>query len=84
MLHSEAFEALLAARNLLKRDVAAEAGLSPQFVSDLLAHRGGASRPVARRLSGVLGVDASALFPELADWIAPLPSRDGKREKAVA
>lgn len=82
LLHAEAFEALVAAKNLLKKDVAADAGLSPQFLADLLAHRGGASPAVAERLAATLGVKPSALFPELAGWIGPLPDRDARRAVA--
>lgn len=78
-LHAEGFEALVAARQLLKRDVAQEAGISPGYLADLLAHRGGASDAVVARLSGALGVRPEALFPELSGWIGPLPDRDARR-----
>lgn len=83
LIHAEGFEALIAARGLLKKDVAADNGLSPGFIGDLLAHRSGASRAVAQRLSGSLGVRQEALFPELAGWVAPLPDRSAKRTVAA-
>ena len=83
VLHAEGFEAILVARNLLKRDVATEAGVTPSFLADLLAHRCGASDPVADRIADALGVKVAALFPERAGWVSPLPDRDAKRQ-AVA
>lgn len=82
LIHAEGFEAILAARNLLKRDVAAEAGVSPGFLADLLAHRGGASPQVVDRLAGALGVNPAAIFPELVGWISPLPDREARRGDA--
>lgn len=79
MIHAEAFEALLAARNLLKKDVCADAGISASYLSGLLAHRGGASEQVVESLSSSLSVRPEALFPELAGWVSPLPNRDAKR-----
>lgn len=79
LIHAEAFEAIVAARGLLKKDVAADAGLSPSFVADLLAHRGGASPQVVERLASALGVKPAAIFPEIVGWIGPLPDRDAKR-----
>lgn len=83
MIHAEAFEALLGARNLLKKDVCADAGISPSYLADLLAHRGGASEAVVEALSGSLAVRPAAIFPEVAGWVSPLPDRDGKREAAA-
>jgi hypothetical protein len=83
ILHAEAFEAIIAARNLLKKDVAADAGLSPQFLADLLAHRGGAAPDVAQRLADTLGVKLAALFPEAAGWIGPLPERGAARKRVA-
>lgn len=84
LIHAEGFEALIAAKNLLKKDIAADVGVSPGFLADLLAHRGGASDAVVDRLCSSLGCRPVALFPELAGWVSPLPDRSGKREKAVA
>jgi hypothetical protein len=82
LLHAEAFEAILAGRGLLKKDVAVDAGITASFLADLLAHRGGASRPVAERLAGTLGVKVAALFPETAGWVGPLPDRESRRQVA--
>lgn len=79
VLHAEGFEAIIAARGLLKKDVATDAGVSASFLADLLAHRGGASRPVAEALASTIGVKVAALFPEVAGWVSPLPDRDAKR-----
>lgn len=79
LLHTEAFEAILAARNLLKKDVATDAGVTPSFLADLLAHRGGASAERQEALASALGVKVGALFPESVGWVSPLPTRDGKR-----
>lgn len=79
VIHSEAFEAILAARNLLKKDVCSDAQISASYLSDLLAHRGGASEVVVESLSMTLGVRPAALFPEVAGWVSPLPNRDAKR-----
>lgn len=84
MIHAEGVEALLAARNILKRDLSAEADITPQFLSDLLAHRSGASDAVVDRISGALGVKPAAIFPEIAGWVSPLPDRDAKRKTAAA
>lgn len=85
LIHAEGFEAILAAKGHLKKDVATDAGLSPSFLADLLAHRGGASPEVAERLASTIGVKVSALFPEVVGWIGPLPDRDRRREaEAVA
>jgi hypothetical protein len=83
LIHAEGFEALLAAKHLRKKDVAASCDLSPGFLADLLAHRSGASEPVALRLATALGVKVAAIFPEAAGWIAPLPDRDARRPKAL-
>lgn len=83
LLHAEGFEAILAARNLLKKDVCFDADVSPGFLTDLLAHRAGASPAVVERLSASLGVRPVALFPEIAGWVSPLPDRDGRREAAA-
>lgn len=83
LIHAEAFEAILAARNMLKRNVAEDAELSPSFLADLLAHRGGTTRPVAERLASTLGVKVEALFPELAGWVGPLPNRDNRRPRTA-
>jgi transcriptional regulator with XRE-family HTH domain len=82
LVHAEAFEALVAARGLFKKDVADEAGLSAGFVADLLAHRSGASRPTAERIASALGVTLAAIFPEAVGWVGPLPDRDAKRGAA--
>lgn len=79
LIHAEGFEALIAARRLLKKDVAADCEVSASYLADLLAHRCGASIDTAERLAGSLGVKVAAIFPEASGWIAPLPDRDGKR-----
>lgn len=81
-LHTEGFEAIINAKHLLRKDVAADAGVTPQFLADLCAHRGGASETVAERLAKTLGVAVAALFPERAEhpWVSPLPDRGGKRD----
>jgi hypothetical protein len=84
LIHAEGFEALLAARNLLKKDVASDSDLSAGFLADLLAHRCGASPAVTERLASALGVKVAALFPEAAGWVPPLPDRDGTRTKVAA
>jgi hypothetical protein len=68
---------------LLKKDVCADAGVSPGFLADLLAHRGGASENVVEALAGSLGVRPAAIFPEIAAWVSPLPDRDRRREPAA-
>lgn len=80
-LHAEGFEALIGAKNLLRKDVAADCDLTPQFLADLCAHRGGASAATAERLASTLNVKIAALFPEVAEhaWVSPLPDRNGKR-----
>ena len=82
LIYTEAFEAICAARNLLKKQVAEDADVSPSFLADLLAHRGGTRRDVAERLASTLGVKPQATFPELAGWIGPIPDRKAKREVA--
>lgn len=84
VLHTEAFEAILAARNLMKKDVAHDAGVAPSFLADLLAHRGGASPEKAEAIAASLGVKVAALFPEAAGWVSPLPDRDAKRKGEAA
>jgi hypothetical protein len=81
-IHTEAFEALLAAGHHLRKAIAAECEVTPQFLSDLCAHRGGASRPTAERLARSLNVPVAAIFPEVAEhaWVSPLPDRSGKRD----
>lgn len=81
LIHAEAFEAICAARNVLKRNVAEDAGVSPSFLADLLAHRGGTTRPIAERIASTLGVKVEALFPEVAGWVSPLPNRENRRTK---
>lgn len=83
LIHAEAFEAICGAKGYLKKDVAADAGVSPSFLADLLAHRGGTTRPTAERIASTLGVKLAALFPETAGWIGPLPDREAKRETAA-
>jgi transcriptional regulator with XRE-family HTH domain len=79
LIHAEGFEALAAARKLLKKDIAALAEVSPGYLADLLAHRSGASDATAERIATALGCSVAALFPEAAGWIAPLPDRDARR-----
>lgn len=83
MIHAEGFEAILVARNLLKKDVCADSGMSHGFLTDLLAHRAGASDAHVHALSTTLGVKPVALFPELAGWVSPLPDRNAKRVREV-
>ena len=82
MLHTEAFEALIAGK-FLKKAVAEAAGIAPGYLADLLAHRGGASREVVDALADALSVTPGAIFPELAGkpWTSPLPDRDAKRAR---
>ncbi len=82
LIHAEGFEALAAARKMLKKDVAALSGVSAGYLADLLAHRCGAAEDTADRLATALGVKVAALFPEASGWVAPLPDRDGKRAAA--
>lgn len=79
MIHAEGFEALLVARNLLKKDVCADSGISPGMLTDLLAHRAGASEAKVEALCRTLGVRPAALFPEISGWVSPLPNRKAKR-----
>ena len=81
IIHAEAVEALLACRTLRirKRDLANRAGISPSFLSDLLARRAGASDDTAQRIADALEVPAAAIFPGLVGWTSPLPDRNGRR-----
>lgn len=81
LLHAEAFEAICAARNLLKKDVCADSGVTPGHLTDLLAHRGGASAATVEKLCGCLNVPTAALFPEAAGWVGPLPDRSARRQR---
>jgi DNA-binding XRE family transcriptional regulator len=81
-LHREGFEAICGARGVMKKDVAADAGVSPQFLADLLYHRAGASSAVATRIADSLGVKVEAIFPGFANWVGPVPDRTNR--KAVA
>lgn len=83
MIYPESFEALLAFRGILKKDFAADVGVSPGFIGDLMAGRGGVSRDVADRMASSLGLKVEALFPELRGWVPPLPDREAKREPAA-
>lgn len=78
-MHAEGFEAILASRKILKKDVAEDAGISASFLGDLLAHRCGASDEVAKRIAGSLSVTEAAVFPGKAGWISPLVDRQGNR-----
>lgn len=84
LLHRQAFVAICAAHGLLKKAVADDADLSPQFLADLLYHRAGASKAVAARLAGAIGVEVEAIFPEFAGWIGPVPDRSNRAPKAAA
>lgn len=66
-----------------KRQAAERAGVSPSFLSDLLAYRCGATRPVAERIAAALKLAPDQLFPEMDGWIGPLPNRDAKRQKVA-
>lgn len=80
MLHAESFEAFLLITSQSKSKVAKAAGISPSYLSDLLAHRAGASESTAANLAEALGpVAPVAIFPEIAGWVSPLPDRDQKR-----
>lgn len=79
LIHAEGFEAICAARNVLKKQVASDAGISASFLADLLAHRGGTTRKVADQIASTLGVKTEALFPEVAGWVSPLPDREARR-----
>lgn len=82
LIHTEGFEALLAARRLLKKDLASDCGISPGYIADLCAHRCGASPAIQQQLASALGVKVAALFPEAAGWVAPLPDRTRRRAAA--
>lgn len=82
-IHSEGFEALLVARNILKKDLCADASITPGYLSDLLAHRCGASPEKAESIAASLGVKVAALFPEAVGWVGPLADRDAKRKVAA-
>lgn len=82
LLHGDAFEAICAARNILKKDVASDADVSPQFLADLIYLRAGASPACAERIASSLGVKTSAIFPSVVGWVGPLPDRGNR--KAVA
>ncbi len=84
VLHTEAFEALVALARWTKRDLAIAAGIEPTTLSDLIAHRCGTTLPKATRLAGALGVPTSAIFPELARWVAPQVVRKQKRQRPKA
>jgi hypothetical protein len=83
LLHRDGFEALCAANHFLKKDVAADAQVSAQFLADLLYHRAGASAAVADRIARSLGVPPAAIFPSLVGWVGPLPDRNNRREVAA-
>lgn len=83
MIHTQGLEALLCAKGLRKSQLADRAGVSASFLADLLAHRGGASDHVARRLCRALDVEPAVLFPELAGWVSPLPDRRARRADAI-
>ena len=82
ILHTEAFEALIQARGMLKKDVAETCGLSASFLADLLAKRGGASSTRAQAIADALRVPLAVIFPESAGWVSPLPDREAKRVAA--
>lgn len=83
MLHAEAFEAIVAAKGKLKKDIAEDLGVSAGYLADLMAHRCCAAADMAEAIASALGVKTVALFPELAGWVGPLVDRDAKR-RAVA
>jgi transcriptional regulator with XRE-family HTH domain len=83
LMYAEAFEAIIAARNLRKKDVADDAGISPSYLADLLAMRGGADPAVAERIARSIGVRTEAVFPGLAGWIGPLPDRNARRVRTT-
>ncbi len=68
----------------MKKDVAAEAGVTPGYLGDLLAHRCGASPKNAEAISRALGVQIEVLFPEACGWVSPLPDRTNKLEETAA
>jgi hypothetical protein len=80
LIHTEAFEALLLTKGILKKDVAAGAGVSPTFIGDLLAHRAGAHKSKAESIATQLSVPVGAIFPEAVGWVSPLPDRGGSRD----
>ena len=84
LIYAAAFEGFVKERGTSKREVAERAGVSPSFLSDLLACRGGATRQVADRIAAALRCDhAREIFPELDGWVGPLPDRNAKRAKAA-
>ena len=80
-MFKEGFELACVSRSRLKKDVAADAGVSPQFLADLIYGRAGATKPVAERIAGSLAVDIGVLFPALASrpWTPPAIDRDGRK-----
>lgn len=82
ILHAEGFEAFLQLSGSTKSQVAKAAGIAPSFLSDLLAHRAGASDVTAANLAEALGpVPPTAIFPEIAGWVSPLPNREQCRTR---
>lgn len=81
LIHAEGFEALLKAKGFGKKACAEACGVSPGYLSDLLAHRCGATPKLVERLAAVLGVAPAAIFPEVCNWVPPLPDRAAKRIK---
>lgn len=83
LIHAEGLEALLEARGMLKRDLCAIADISAGLLSDLLAHRSGASQRTIDKICIALEVKPEAIFPEIAGWVGPLPDREAKRGAAA-
>jgi transcriptional regulator with XRE-family HTH domain len=79
LLFAEGFEALRAVKGLAKKDIAEEAGISPQFLADLLAYRAGASPEAQQAIADAMGLAIEALFPEATGWVGPLVNRKAAR-----
>jgi hypothetical protein len=71
ILHGDAFGAIASLRGESHRAIARASAMSPSHLSDLIAHRSGASEEVVERLSIALDVNAPALFPQLVGWQPP-------------
>lgn len=84
ILHAQCFEAIQALSGQQKAEVAKSAGISASYLSDLLAHRAGASDTTAANLAEALGVPPVAIFPEIAGWVSPLPDREQRRPQLEA
>lgn len=81
-LFKASFERELSQRQLLRKDVAEDAGVSAQFLTDLVYSRCGAPKATAERIAGAMGVPVALLFPAFDGWTGPGIDRDGRKEVA--